>query len=404
MLKNAEELRSLAVELEPYVVECRRRVHRLAELSGEEVQTAAFIEGELDDMGVAWSNPTPTSVLGVLESGRPGRCVALRADIDALPIVESPENLAGSRTCVSENPTTCHACGHDGHTAMLLGTSHALSRLRDEGCLDGTVLLCFESAEETMSGYEPMLKALESYPVEAVWGMHLYADLESGKICVDAGPRMAGAAALDVVLHGTGGHGSRPDMARNPVFAAANLLNNLAVAWVNQLAPDESVTLGATTIEGGGRFNIIPEEARIKGSLRYFNGEAGKKALEIVRHVSEHTAAMYGCEADVSGSQELCRPVVNDGAASTLATEALREVLPDSAVIPFDPWFGSESFGFYLGRYPGVFAHLGIANPEYGSGSPHHTPRFDVDEGVLKLGVMATLAYACAYLEHGFEA
>lgn len=398
----AEEVRGLADGLEPYVVECRRHVHRLAELSGEEVQTAAFVEKELDGLGIAWSNPTPTSVLGVVDSGQAGRCVALRADIDALPIVESPENLAGPRACMSENPGTCHACGHDGHTAMLLGVARALARLRDEGRLQGIVLLCFESAEETMSGYGPMLEALKDHPVGAVWGIHLYAELESGRICVDAGPRMAGAATLDVVLHGTGGHGSRPDMARNPVFTAANLLNNLAVAWVNRLAPDESVTLGATTIEGGGRFNIIPEEAHVKGSLRYFNGEAGGKALEIVRLVCEHTAAMHGCSADAAASREIAWPVINDGPASALATKALEEVLPKGAVVPCDPWFGSESFGFYLQRYPGVFAHLGIANPACGSGSPHHTARFDIDESVLKLGVAATLAYACAYLEHGF--
>ncbi len=253
---SAQKLWELAGDLEAYVVDCRRHIHGLAELSGEEVATSAFIRKELDSMGIPWTNPTPTSVLGVIDTGLPGRCVALRSDIDALPIVECPENLAGPRTCVSHNPATCHACGHDGHSAMLLGAARALATLRDEGGLTGTVLLCFESAEETMTGFAPMLAALESYPLESVWGIHLYADLESGKICVDAGSRMAGAASLDVVVHGVGGHGSRPDMAKNPVFAAASLLNNLAVAWVNQLSPEAPVTLGATTIEGGGRLAL----------------------------------------------------------------------------------------------------------------------------------------------------
>lgn len=401
---SAQKLWELAGDLEAYVVDCRRHIHGLAELSGEEVATSAFIRKELDSMGIPWTNPTPTSVLGVIDTGLPGRCVALRSDIDALPIVECPENLAGPRTCVSHNPATCHACGHDGHSAMLLGAARALATLRDEGGLTGTVLLCFESAEETMTGFAPMLAALESYPVESVWGIHLYADLESGKICVDAGSRMAGAASLDVVVHGVGGHGSRPDMAKNPVFAAASLLNNLAVAWVNQLSPEAPVTLGATTIEGGGRFNIIPEEAHVKGSLRYFDAQAGAQALEIVRLVSEHTAAMHGCAADASGSVELAYPVVNDPAASDLAKRALGRTLPCGSVVSNAPWFGSESFGHYLRRYPGVFAHLGIANPACGSGSPHHTPRFDIDEGVLKVGVAATLAYATEFLEQGFGA
>lgn len=400
---SPQTIAALAGEVEPYVVDCRRRLHEMAELSGEEIRTSAFIRRELAELGIPWIDAGPTSPIGILDTGTAGRCVALRADIDALPIVQNPCNLAGPRTCTSQTPGVCHACGHDGHAAMLLGTARILARLRDEGALAGRVLLCFESAEETMTGFPAVLEALEEFPIDAVWGIHLYAGMSSGTICVDAGPRMAGATKLDVLVRGKGGHGSRPDMARNPVFCAAAMLTNLAASWVNQLPPTTPVTLGPTAIQGGDRFNIIPDEARLMGSLRFFDPAAGAQAARIVHTVAEHTAAMYGCTAEVQGEVDLAIPVVNDAAASALAREALTQVLPAGAVVSSEPWFGSESFGHYLSRYPGVFAHLGIANPAYGSGAAHHTPEFDIDEDTLVVGVAATLAYTAAVLERGLS-
>lgn len=394
---------TLSPDIEAYIVHCRRHVHQLAELSGEEVETSAFIRRELEQLGIGWIDASPTSLVGIIDTGRPGRCVALRADIDALPIAESPTNLVQERACISQNAATCHACGHDGHTAMLLGAARMLVRLRDEGAFDGTVLLCFESAEETMSGFDAILAVLQNFPVDAVWGIHLYAAMESGGICVDAGPRMAGAATLDVLVRGQGGHGSRPDQARNPVFCAASILTNLATAWVNQLPPTTPVTLGPTTIEGGDRFNIIPSEARIKGSLRYFDATAGEQAMAIVRSVAEHTAAMHGCTVEVHGDTSLALPVVNDARASAVARRALGAVLPEGSVVSSEPWFGSESFGHYARRYPGVFAHLGIADAAKGTGAAHHTPEFDIDEDVLRIGAAATVAYALAILKDGLE-
>ena len=429
---SAGQIRELVCQGTGYVIEMRRRIHRLAELSGREFETSALVRRELDALGIesylasdgirsktakneavgstgepatsaSDATPASTSVIGVLETGRPGRCVALRADMDALPVSEDPCNLVEPRACVSSTGTTSHACGHDGHTAMLLGAARALAHLRDEGQLSGTIILCFEAAEETMTGFPHVLAAIERYPIETVWGIHLYAGLASGRICVDAGPRMAGAADLDITIHGLGGHGSRPDMARNPTFVAANLLNNLAVAWVNQIAPNTPVTLGPTTISGGQAFNVIPNEARITGSMRFFDAETGRRALAIVRSVAEHTAAMHGCTAEVRGTADLALPVVNEARAAALAKRALAGVLPEGAVSACAPWYASESFGHYLRRYPGVFAHVGIANEAAGTGAPHHTPQFDIDEDALALGVAATLAYTTAYLAHGFE-
>lgn len=402
---TSADVRRLAEELDPYVVQCRRTVHRLAEVGGHETKTCAFVRGQLDEDGIPWRAVpgADTATIGLLDTGRPGHCVMLRADIDALPIAEDPDNLAGPRVVCSEGGDTCHACGHDGHTAMLLGAARALARLNERGELSGQFVLVFEAGEENWTSYHEVIDALRDYPVEACWGIHVYSALESGKICVDAGPRMAGIRPLDVVVHGRGGHGSRPDMAANPVFAAADMLVNLSVAWVNQMAPDKPVTLSPTLIDGGTAYNVIPSDAEVKGSLRFFDADAGERAMAVVRSVAEHTAAMHGCTAEVREVDNPPAPVVNDERAAALASRALSGVLPTGTVAACPRWNASETFGCYQRLYPGVFAHLGINNPAAGTGAPHHTARFDVDENVLRIGVAATLAYAAAFAAGGFD-
>ena len=188
--------------------------------------------------------------------------------MDALPIPEAGENLAQKRTCISENKGTYHACGHDAHTAMLLGTLRILADNREK--LTGVVYACFESGEETGYGVGDMIEALKQFRIDTCFALHVYSELESGRICVEPGARMAGTSVIDLLIKGRGGHGSRPDLAANPVFCAAAMLNNLAAAWPNRLDPYEMVTLGITRIQGGESCNIIPETARVGGTLRFF--------------------------------------------------------------------------------------------------------------------------------------
>lgn len=394
MMTN-QQMQQQAQRLQEYVVRCRRIVHTYAEPSGTEIKTSAFVRRELEQLGLPVEPVGGTGLLAVLDTGRPGPAIALRADMDALPMHEEPNNLAGPRSCLSENPNGCHACGHDAHTAMLLGAAQALTACR--GDLTGTIYFCFEEGEEDGRGVPYMLEALAKRRVDTCWAIHVYADMDSGKLCVDAGPRMAGAAGVDIRVIGRGGHGSRPDLSINPVFCAASILTNVSVAWVNQIAAGQTVTLGVTQLHGGASGNIIPDTATLNGSLRFFDRSEGVKAVEIFKKVAEHTAAMNNCRVEFGPQMAvLCEPVVNDAHFAALAQQALPEVLPAGTVIHAEPWYASEAFSRYAAAYPSVFCHLGTRNPAYGSGAAHHNGFFDVDEGVLPLGLLATLKYVAA--------
>ncbi|HIZ80019.1 MAG TPA: amidohydrolase [Candidatus Lachnoclostridium stercorigallinarum] len=402
MTELQKRLQEKAEAMKEYTVACRRKIHEMAELSNEEIHTSAFVEEELKSMGLPTARPAEYTVIAVLDTGRPGKKVALRADLDALAVPEDANNLAGPRVCRSQTPDkTCHACGHDAHSAMLLAAAKILTEEKDH--LNGTIYFCFEQGEETGKriGVTAILNFLkEQGGVDTVWAIHVYNKLESGKLCVDAGPRMAGAAGVQTTIVGKSGHGSRPDLAINPVFCAANILPNLASAFANQLNVEKTVTLGITSIEGGGQSsNIIPETATIRGSFRFFDVEEGEKAVRVYRKISDCTAEMMGCRAEHNEDRErvLAGPCINDESCSRLAAEAICAVTPEGTVATAEKWYASESYSLYLSTYPGILCHLGIKNEAYGSGAEHHNTYFDVDEGVLPLGVLATASYAAAF-------
>lgn len=373
-------------------VRIRRDLHRIPEVSGTEVKTSKYIRDVLERLGIPYQMVSKTGLIATLDTGKPGPHIALRADIDGLPVQESENNLAHKRNVISENQN-CHACGHDAHMAMLLTSIRILRENVDSLC--GILYFCFEEGEENGGGWEKLLNELTKKKIDACWGIHVYAGLESGKICLDAGPRMAGAAGIDFTVIGKGGHGSRPDMAINPVYCAATILTNMATAWVNQITAGKTVTLGITSIQGGEVGNVIPDTARILGSLRFFDGEEGKKAFALFKDVAEHTAAMNKCRIEYSDKMMIaCDPVTNDARLAALAQKDCAEVLPENAVTSIEPWYASDSYSQYCKRFPSIYAHLGINNPSYGSGAPHHNSYFDVDENVLPLGVKATLRFA----------
>ena len=239
--------------------------------------------------------------------------------------------------------------------------------------------------------------------MDVCWGIHVYAELEEGKMSVDAGPRMASAIGTMVNFKGKGGHGSRPDMARNPVFAAAAFLNNLSMAFGQQVTAGETVTLGITMFHAGEAANVIADTAELGGTFRFFNMEEGQRAADRFVKTAEHTAAMFDCTAEFPRGKPVVAggPVINDAAAAALAQKVLPEVLPEGTVVPCEPWYASESFGQWLRKYPGVFAFLGIKNEEAGFGALHHNEKFDFNDKVLKLGALATVRYAVEWLAQG---
>lgn len=390
-----DEILKLADEYESYLIDCRRKVHTFAELAMHEDKTHAFILDEAKKLGLPFEEVPTTSVIVKLDTGRPGKVVALRADIDALPLAEADTNLSGPRTCHSEQENTCHACGHDAHTAMLLGAMQILTRMKDQ--LKGTILFCFEEGEEPNSGVAALLAALEKYHVDNCWAIHVYAELEEGKMSVDPGPRMAGATLIDVTFHGKSGHASRPDLANSPIFCGANFLNNLSVVFGQQTTPGKAVTLGLTMFHGGDTGNVIPNDARIQGTYRFFDLEEGKKAQARTKEIANCTAAMHHCTAEF-GRDFIGSPTITDPDCAALAHKVLTEILPEGTVVPCDPWYAGESFRLWLEKWPGVFAFLGIKNEAEGYGAPHHNSKFDFNEKILKTGAISTVRFAAACL------
>ena len=387
------QLPSLIKEHEHYIIDCRRTVHRYAEVGGTEHKTSAFIRKEAEAMGLTVEQVTETGLLVTLDTGRAGNGVALRADMDALPIAENPHNLKGPRCVVSENPETSHTCGHDAHVGMLLGAMRVLVSLKEQLC--GTIYFCFEEGEETGLGWGGMVDALETRKVNTVFALHVSSQLESGLVSVDPGPRMAGIQEIDATFVGRGGHASRPDLSINPVYAAASSVCDLAVAFANQIDPNDPVTLGITSISGGATSNAFPDTAQVLGTMRFFHVDAIKRATKIAKKVFLCSGEMHNCKVEFGPSMSVfLLPTVNDEDATAFARDVFNRVLPEGTIVSMEKWYGSETFSQYLARYKGVYAFLGTGNEELGTTAEHHNEYFDVDESVLWRGSLCYAAYA----------
>ena len=389
-----ERILALGQKYEDHVIRWRRELHRFPEPGGQEFRTAALVQTEAQAMGMQVLTVGETGRIAILDTGRPGKTVLLRADMDALPVPEHPENLRGARVVTSENPGYSHACGHDAHTAMLLGAMEILTELREALC--GRVIFCFESDEENGSGWPVQQPVLEELGIDTCFAIHVLSSLQSGKISLQSGGRMCGMVAVDAEFVGKGGHGSRPDLSVNPVFAAAAALSNLAVAAANRITPGEVLTLGITAIQGGSVFNVIPDRARILGTMRYFNREIGQIALDMEKSVFDHTAAMYGCTVEYAPRNKIyLEPVVNDPDCVRMA----RAALPGEWLTDCEPWYASETFSVCMNRWPGAMAFLGIRNEAVGSGAEHHNEHFDVDEAALWRGAVCYAVFAVEALK-----
>lgn len=392
------KLEQLAKELEWDIISWRRHLHRYPELGSQEYETAAFVEDQAQKLGLPVENAGRTGRLVILDTGKPGVGVALRADMDALPVRENPNNLKHARDVVSENPGVCHACGHDAHTAMLLGAMHILYAQKER--LTGRVYFCFESDEEGGSGWSAMVTALERHCVHTVFALHVLSSLGSGLVSVEDGPRMSGMVRIDATFVGRGGHGSRPDLSINPVFAAASALTNLSVAAANQIDANETVTLGITSIHGGDAYNVIPDRAQVLGTMRYFSIREGEKALAMLKEVFDHTAKMHHCTVEYSPlTCVYIIPTINDPDAAAMARAAFARELGEENVVSVDKWYASETFSEYLRRYKGAMAFLGVRNEELGCAAEHHNEYFDLDESALFRGAMCCAAYAMEALK-----
>jgi amidohydrolase len=382
----------------PYLQEIRGYLHEYPELSGKEFETARFIQSELAKLGLAVTQVPGTGFYAVLDTHRPGKTIGLRADIDALPIAENPQNLKQAKKWISKNEGVSHTCGHDGHIAILLGAAKILTELQAH--LNGKIVFIFEEGEETNCGINAMIEALRPLKIDAIYGNHLKSSLNTGEIYIQEGAIMAGTGTVAFDVIGRGGHASRPDLSVNPVFAAANVLTGISIAWNNQRDITKTLTLGISQIHGGEIYNVIPNSVYIGGTIRFFDLSEGEKGFSILRKVSEDIARAHGCSVKFHDKMGVALgPVVNDTALTGFTRTAVREIYPDKVISGEQYiWYAAETFARYGELAPTVFTFVGIKNETLGSGAEHHNDRFDIDEDALQYGVGAMAQFAVKFL------
>lgn len=387
-----EQARAFQTELSAW----RRHLHQHPELSGQESATAAFVAAQLGQMGLRpVTGYAGTHALCAWIDGGEGPTVALRADMDALPIQE--QNTAAY---CSQAQGVMHACGHDAHTAMLLGAARLLLARREQ--LQGKVQLIFQPAEESSvhDGAEELVKAgiLDHPPVSAIFALHVYPELPTGTLATRPGPMMASADDFRVTIHGRGGHAARPHQAVDPILIAAQAVSALHHLVSRRLDPLQSAVLTIGWIRGGQTENVIPDQVAFGGTVRSLHSAQREALPELLRQTVEGVAAAYGGRAELH-YQRGCSPVVNDARAAAFACGVLETLVgPDSVQRLEHPSMGGEDFGAYLEAIPGCFIRLGTRSPETASAPPLHSPRFDIDEDALPIGAAALAALAIGWL------
>ncbi|GCD81010.1 M20 family metallopeptidase [Parageobacillus thermoglucosidasius] len=376
-----EEIKRLVDEVKEEVIAWRRHLHANPELSFQEEKTAQFVYETLQSFGnLEISRPTKTSVMARLIGPQPGRVVAIRADMDALPIQE--ENTFAF---ASKNPGVMHACGHDGHTAMLLGTAKILSQLRDQ--IKGEIRFLFQHAEELHpGGAEEMVQAGVMDGVDVVIGTHLWSPLERGKIGIVYGPMMAAPDRFFIRIHGKGGHAALPHQTIDAIAVGAQVVTNLQYIVSRNVDPLEPLVVSVTQFVAGTTHNVIPGSVEIQGTVRSFDETLRKsvpKLMErIIKGITEAHGATYEFEFEYG-----YRPVINNNEVTRVIEETVREVFGEEAVDHIKPNMGGEDFSAFQQKAPGSFFYVGAGNKEKGIVYPHHHPRFTIDEDALEIGV-----------------
>lgn len=397
--------------LEQKVIAWRRDIHEHPELSNKEVRTAALVEKELKALNIeVKTGVAKTGVVGILKGGKPGPVVALRADMDALPVTERTDVPFASKVKVNyygSETGVMHACGHDTHVAMLLGVATILSEMRND--LQGTVKFIFQPAEEGApdeeGGAEVMIRegVLENPKVDVIFGLHINALSEVGKIEYRPGGFYASVNSFKVVVKGRSAHGATPWSAVDPVVTAAQIINNLQTIISRNLNITENagaVTVGA--INGGNRTNIIPENVEMLGTIRALSTADEKMIIQRFKQIVTKTAESAGATVDITLPYMTHYPVtVNDPALTALMLPTLQKVAGKENVELSVPHTGAEDFSFFEEKVPGLFFNLGGMKK---GGDPkttasHHTPDFYIDESSLKLGVKAMCNLTIDYME-----
>ncbi|WP_028399321.1 amidohydrolase [Ectobacillus panaciterrae] len=366
----------------------RRYMHQNPELSFQEEKTSQFVYDTLQSFGgLELSRPTPYSVVAIVRGRRPGKTIGMRADMDALPIREENKTDYASRV-----PGVMHACGHDGHTAILLGTAEILAKHKEN--LAGEVRFFFQHAEEQYpGGGEEMVQAGVMDGVDVVIGLHLMSGLETGKIGIVYGPMMAAPDVFEIKIQGKGGHAAHPQETVDPIVIGAQIITNLQHIVSRRTGAFEQRVVSVTQFQGGTADNIIPDTAELLGTVRCFDEalrkDAEQKIEQIVKGITEAHGASYSYRYRYG-----YRPVINEDSVTRIVEQSAVELFGKEAVAYIPPSMGGEDFSAFLQKAKGCFFKLGSGNTQKETTYPHHHPRFDIDEDALVIGAQMFLQIA----------
>lgn len=373
----------------------RHDLHRHPELAYQEHRTAATVATLLRSFGVdeVVEGIGQTGVVGVIHAGA-GRSLGLRADMDALPLEELAE-----RPYRSVHPGRMHACGHDGHTAMLLGAARYLAETRK---FQGTVVLIFQPAEEGQAGAKAMIDdgLFERFPVEAVYGVHNMPGIAAGQIALSEGPIMAAADRFRLTLRGTGAHAAAPHQGRDPILAGAAIVQALQSIVSRACPPQETLVVSVTEFHGGDAFNIIPDHVTLAGTVRSFSAEVRDLARQRLETIITGLAAAHGVEAQLD-YQDGYPATVNQAEATTFARTVAAEVFGAEQVLPQQAMMFSEDFSYFLLEKPGCYGFIGNGGAGETGCTGLHNPHYDFNDSILALGASFFSRMAERFLSRG---
>ena len=383
-----ERLKKDIEKLSSQIIKWRRDFHRHPEVAFEEHRTSSVIKKYLESIGIMVRVCAGTGLVGVLEGQSQGRTVALRADMDALPLTEE-----GNKEYISQNPNAAHACGHDGHMAILLGTATLLSQYRDS--LKGKVIFLFQPSEERFPGGAVKMineGALEG--VDAIFGLHLWKDMPTGAVGIVKGPMMAQPDSFSIIVKGKGGHGSLPQMSVDPIYIASQLVVNLQSIVSRNVDPLKPAVVSFGSIHGGTANNVIPCEVTMEGTVRTFDKDIQRLIGERLERIVTQTCETFGAESNLE-YQKGYPALINPPDMADFVLDTAKKTLGAECIQALDPVMGGEDFAYFLQKIPGAFCFFGMGD---GMKHPHHHPAFDMDERALPKAALLMTSLAMTYL------
>ena len=378
-------------ENKDYVINLRRYFHENPELSWKEVNTSKRIQKEMDEMGIPYEVVKEIGVIGHIKGKGEGKNLGIRADIDALPVKEET-----GLPFASKNEGVMHACGHDAHISILLGTAKILNDLKDE--FNGEILIIFQPAEEYIqdSGAKYLSQVPEIKGLDRIIGLHIWGDIDSGRASLKEGPIMASADTFDIYIKGISGHGASPHKSIDPIIAGSMVVNALQTIVSRENDPLEPQVISVTAFNSGNSKNVIPETAHLEGTTRSFNNDLRSKYKREMQRVLEGVAITTRAEIELD-YHDGTPATVNEKESTEMGKEVAKEVFKDGFIEDYPKLMGGEDFAKYLLNIPGCFLLLGGAGKK--GKIAQHNEKFDIDEDALVLGIEYFIKYALKYLK-----